>query len=74
MKASEITVNIHSDDKGIERYPIPTDCIPSVGDHVWLDGVEFACTSRAIEIQHGMATFDVTLQTVRSPTARTKSA
>jgi len=63
MRANEINITIKCDDKGIEHYQLPTDCIPGVGDRVILDGVPFNCVAREIEKQHGIANVTIELKT-----------
>jgi hypothetical protein len=59
MKANEIEIEkIVCDDAGIQEHGhkmIPTDCMPSKGDIIRLDGVKFECTHKEIEIENGMA-------------------
>lgn len=69
MKADEIEIEkIVCDDDGIQEHGhkmIPTNCMPSKGDIIRLDGVNFECTHKQIEIDHGMATVTIHLKTVK---------
>jgi hypothetical protein len=59
MKAIEIHIEeIVCDDAGIQEHGhslIPTDCLPSKGDILWLEGVKFHCTHKEIRLDHGSA-------------------
>jgi len=66
MKAIEITiVKVICSDDGISNSGpsrIPTDCIPSKGDQLKIDGVLFTCTSKVIELSsEGIAKVSLTL-------------
>ena len=69
METKEITINsIVCDDAGIQEHGhklIPTNCLPSKGDIIWLEGVQFECTRKEIEMDHGMAGVTIHLTTVK---------
>lgn len=67
MKANEIIIeSITCDDRGIQENGaliIATDCLPSKGDFILLDGMRLECLSKTIRMENGIAYISLTLHT-----------